>query len=559
MQLHDVGYGGTVSGTDNPYRFLATAYSLGPIDSFESVQFDYTSVSFSGNAALGYYAGFVYRDAQMGALPESDALAPHFSGAPDWGAAYKLSGLAAIGYSLKFDKKGKVFASGDPIIGVIAKQRIYDPRLDSTRPGGSGAHRINDLSTWTFSENPALYAGVYAHGIYQNGKKIFGVDLGDLSVDWADVVAWANTCDANGWKIGGTVYEPADKWNNLKRICQAGGCIPVLRGGTLGFRWQTPRVALDTINSDDLVDGELSAKSNRPWAERINTLRPRFRSEAHQWNYTQATQVSVPTFVSDDGEEKADEPQYDLVQDGDQTVQLALYDIYDRREVGPFTVTVKPRLIEYRPGDALTLSADCKLWPTDLLCIVTRRRFDPAAGTVELELVGETSAKHAAALGETATVAPPPPFYGGEDYDNVIGGNTLPPGYLESLIVNSYVSGVGGSPLTATDAGAAATINIAAHDRVYSDGTVSLSSGSITGLDFGTFYWVYYDDADRSGGAVTYVALDPSVDDAADAFNSPTHPSRHSVGYVTTPADGAADTGGSGSGPPGSGGGEVLP
>lgn len=559
VQLYDVGYGGTVSGTDNPYRFLPVTYSLGPIDSFESVQFDYTAVSFSGNAATGYYAGFLYRDAQLGALPESDALAAQWAGVPSWGSDYKLSGKAAIGYSLKFDKKGKIFASGDPIIGAIVKQKCYDPRLDSTRSGGSGAHRVNDPATWTFTENPALYAGLYAHGIYQNGKKVFGVDLGDASVFWADVMAWANVCDTNGWTVGGTVYEPGDKWNNLKRIAQAGGGMPVLRGGVLGFRWHAVRVSLDTITRNDLADGDMSAMSNRPWSERFNTLRPRFRSEAHQWNYTQTAPVSVSAFLTEDGEEKADEPQYDLVQDGDQAVQLAKYDIYDRREVGPFILTVKPRLIEYRPGDALTLDADCDLWPIDLLVIIQRRRIDPTTGAIELEVVGETTAKHAAALGETATVSPAPPYSGGEDYDNVIGGNNLPPGYTESLIINSYVAGAAGSPLSATDAGTTATIAIAAHSRVYSDKTVSVSASSITGLAFGTFYWVYYDDAARAGGAVTFAALDPAVDDAADAFNSETHPARHSVGYITTPADGAAGTGGGGSGPPGSGGGEVLP
>lgn len=555
VQLHDVGYGGTVSGTENPYRFLPVAYSLGPIDSFESIQLDYTAVTFSGNAATGYFAGFLYRDAQLGALPEADALAAQWSSPPNWGSDYKLSGLAAVGYSMKFDKKGKVFAGGDPIIGIIAKQVAYDPRLDSTQPGGSGSQRKDDWLTWTFSENPALYSGVYAHGIYQNGKKIFGVDLGSTSVNWADVIAWANLCDANGWKVGGTIYEPADKWNNLKRIAQAGGGVPVLRGGVLGFRWHAVRVSLDTIAADDLVEGDLSAGSNRPWAERFNTKRPRFRSEAHQWNYTQTAKVKVDAFVTEDGEEKADEPQYDLVQDGDQAVQLATYEIYDGREAGPFVVTVKPRLIEYRPGDALTLDASCGLWPTDLLVIIQRRRVDPATGTVELELVGETSAKHAAALGSTATVSPAPPYYGGEDYDNVIGGNTVPPGYIESLIINSYVSGAGGSPLSATDAGTDATIAIAAHDRVYSDKSVSLSAGSLTGLPYSTDYWVYYDDPDRSGGAVTYVALDPSVDDPADAFNSPANPGRHNVGYITTPASGGGGTGGGGAGPPGSGGG----
>ena len=33
---------------------------------------------------------------------------------------------------------------------------LYDPRKDSTQPGGSGSHRTNDRNTWEFSTNLAL-------------------------------------------------------------------------------------------------------------------------------------------------------------------------------------------------------------------------------------------------------------------------------------------------------------------------------------------------------------------------------------------------------------------
>ena len=91
-------------------------------------------------------------------------------------------------------------------------------------------------------------------------------------------------------------------------------------------------------------------------------------------------------------------------------------------------------------------------------------------------------------------------------------------------------SGVSGLTMTATDAGTDATITISAHTRIYGDGTsVSVSGGTVTGLAYSTGFFVYYDQASRAGGAVTYQAT-TSAATAAQTGD------RHSLGAVTTPA-----------------------
>lgn len=402
MQVHDVGYGGRIEKVDNPYRFIAVVYSCcGPVEELEAVQLDYATVSFSGTAATGYYAGFAYRDYQLGARPEADALAAQWGTPPDWGSDYKLSGFAAIGYSLKWDKDGKRFPGGQmPTIGAIWKGvKVYDPRLDSTYPGGSGAHRITDESTWAYSRNPALHALAYAYGRYVNGKKVFGVDLGAAAIDLASAAAWANVCDANDWHADGTIYEPGDKWNNLKRICEAGGGEPVMIGGVLSFDYQSPRTSLATVTRDDLAGGNVSASLGKGWKERHNTLIARYRSEPHQWQFVQAGAVNIAAAVTADGEVKQDERQWDLVTDVDQVAQLGTYDLHQRREAGPFSFPAKPHMLGYEPGDCLTLDAELGAHPDGAVKVVVRKRtLDPISGTVRFECEAETDAKHTAAL-----------------------------------------------------------------------------------------------------------------------------------------------------------------
>lgn len=99
----------------------------------------------------------------------------------------------------------------------------------------------------------------------------------------------------------------------------------------------------------------------------------------------------------------------------------------------------------------------------------------------------------------------------------------------------------GGSPLTATDAGSDATINIASFDMRYDFGNVTYNSGSITALAYSTKYYVYAEDTDYTGGAVTYLATTTDSTITTD-------PDYIYVGTITTPAAAAADTNGSGGG-----------
>lgn len=116
----------------------------------------------------------------------------------------------------------------------------------------------------------------------------------------------------------------------------------------------------------------------------------------------------------------------------------------------------------------------------------------------------------------------------------------------DSSLANSYTTGL---TITATDAGASATITISAHNRVYGDGvTVAVSGGSVTGLAYSTSYWVGYVQASRAGGAATYTA-------STSIQGNGTSADYHFVGAVTTPAGGGGPASGTPVLPPGA----VLP
>lgn len=92
--------------------------------------------------------------------------------------------LPGIAYTVASVPAG--VTNGVPTFAAIIKGRkLYDPRKDSTA-GGSGAHRLNDPSTWEYSDNPALALADFIRStVYGMGK----------AVDAAGLIAAADYCD----------------------------------------------------------------------------------------------------------------------------------------------------------------------------------------------------------------------------------------------------------------------------------------------------------------------------------------------------------------------------
>lgn len=422
---HDTAWGGKVGKVQNPYRGMVTTYSVaGPVDALEDLYFDFEPIPATAGAATGYYAGFLYYDSQLGATPEGTALASYgpWGAMPGWGASSGLSGKAAVLWNLKFDKDGKRFASGVPQMGAVWRGvKVYDPRLDSTYPGGSGSQRINNESTWAYSDTPALHALTYAYGRHYDGKRLFGIGLGVDGIDIASFVAGANVEEANGWTLGGVIYEPGDRWDNLKNICAAGSAEPVFAGGKLSYKQDAPRVSIGTITNDTLGEGPVTVRAMQSYRDRLNTIVPKYRSENHKWEYVAAEAVSVTSYVTEDGEVKTEEIQWNLVQDKDQAAQLAAYRLVNGRELA-IELTLKPEARFWQPGDLLTIDLP-EAALNDVDAVLISRTIDPTTLQVTATFVGETAAKHDFALGRTGVAPPTPSLVSPETLDDAASVN----------------------------------------------------------------------------------------------------------------------------------------
>lgn len=400
---------GWSANTPNDLQDLITVFSgAGPIASYESFRSDKVAISFDGAGnAVGDFRDKMFQRTQRGLCPEPSYLtvqAGASSGPSGWTPSHKLSGLAAAIWRLRYDSKQRFFQNGVPApMWVIRGVLAYDPRLDSTYPGGAGPQRYNDESTWAWSENPYVHALTWCIGRYQNGKRVMGLGAKIDSIIVSDFVEGANIADAHGWTLGGVVYSrPDTKWNVLKQMLQAGGGEPLKTGARIGCMVSTPRVSLATLTEADII-GEAKLAAMQPIRSRLNTVIPRYRSEAHEWEIVPADPIRVPAHVVEDGDERSREITYQLVQDVDQAATLARYDIENTRELGPGTFPLLPKWINYKAGDCLTVQR-ADLAPLKIL--IMRRTIEPATPSVTFEVRSETDGKHPFALGQAGT--PPP-------------------------------------------------------------------------------------------------------------------------------------------------------
>lgn len=88
--------------------------------------------------------------------------------------------------------------------------------------------------------------------------------------------------------------------------------------------------------------------------------------------------------------------------------------------------------------------------------------------------------------------------------------------------------------ITATSGASTSTISIAAHSVKFDFGTVAYNGGSIAGLNPVTLYYVYADDSEFAGGAVTYLATTNPDNLIAQG--------RYYVGFVNTPVTSASSS-----------------
>jgi hypothetical protein len=184
--------------------------------------------------------------------------------------------------------------------------KVYDPRKDSSKPGGSGTHVEGTPSTWEFSTNPALIVRHYL--VWE-----VGFSQEELNTYESEIMTAATTCDTTVNIPGASTQKrwtcniqlvATDPWEeNLRLLIDSmegnavyvDGCWRISAG-----EWVTPDV---TINMGDWVSPVL-VRASMDRDERWNFVRPWYIDPDRNWQRVEAYPRRSSSYEAADGNER---------------------------------------------------------------------------------------------------------------------------------------------------------------------------------------------------------------------------------------------------------------
>lgn len=398
-------------GPDNMYQGIVGILSgAGPIRAVTSFAGDKQPVSFGANgiAVSSQWQGEMWMVRRSGAQPDTVLTVPAGlktgGSAFEWSSAAKLSGKACYLQVLGENSKGTAFPAGIPDPVHVAEGIFgYDPRYDDTYPGGAGPCRLGVRSTYRWIEDGGIGGLNWALGLVENGQVVGGIGA---SIDGIDVPAFvevANVADANGWKLAAWPDTSEDVSAVLDQLLQAAGAVRARHAGKISCVSRgAPRASVATITARDAA-GDIELDTAPSLFNRLNTITPRFMSEAAGWVLTPANPVAFAQYVTDDGGKHGDQIDYRFVPLLKQAAELAAYDILDAREPFSGTIPLKAHMRHLKRGDTFDIDEPGFLMD-GVKCIVLSRSYDPKTAQVRIGFRSETDSKHALALGKTTTL-----------------------------------------------------------------------------------------------------------------------------------------------------------
>lgn len=521
----------------------------------------------SGTDGVGRYAGYLTNGRR-----ELGATGDYFSIDGTWGAGCTLTGCAYLRNQYLLtgpdESTPSPFQSGvSSRITIRTKGALtYDPRLDSTVEGGSGAHLAGTQTTWAWDDdgscNPALQLLWYMLGWRESvsGKLMVGMGLPPARIDLPSFITAANVCDESvalkgggsepRYRSAGVLSEGDARSAVMETLCATMNATLRDAGGKISLTVLQDDLATPALafGIEDII-GDEEWRQTPPISEYRNIVRGRCVDPSDNALY-QLTDYPEQSLTAPDGIDRIETVDYPMVQSHTQAQRLAKLRLMRGQFQGRYIATFGPRAWAVSLGDIVAMTHPALAWDEKLFRVVDQSVG--LGGTVKLTLLEEDASIYAwdETTDELAGITAGTPFV----YDPSLNPLVSSPSTLTLLIKTSYCT----AAITMHDNN---TFDVSAHTRVYDDKSVSVSAA--TGVAFtgtaGQILGIYYDDAPRAGGAVTYHGIASATAVSSDCFASTTHPSRHFVGYGTVlaggagSADGTGTTGGTGYGGSGRG------
>jgi hypothetical protein len=300
------------------------------------------------------------------------ANCPNLTGSAtrSWVAGDNCAGVALFIATYKADKgdaKNPVWSGGKPsFLPVIKGALLYDPRKDSTVPGGSGPHRWADPSTREWDDNLVVARYNWLRGFFacervdQPDMLLVGRGLSAVEAPPERIFAAANLCDeiaedgAPRWRVDACIYS-TDTFIETEEAFAAAcaGTIVQREGGVEVIPGHAQSVVAEITDADLLIDSPVDYEAER--GERdddwVNTVIGRYVEPSMKWADHAAPVRRVVADVVADKKPREETLSLQFVTRVNQAQYAAEYKRRLGRLLATGTIPLGPRYIGLEEGD----------------------------------------------------------------------------------------------------------------------------------------------------------------------------------------------------------------
>lgn len=414
------------SGTNQEYIDYIIAVAAHKVKSIDEIWFEEKQAWTVGGGVTATYSGYL----TVAVRTEGTAgNTISINGGSKWGSSTRLTGCAYVHIRIK--RTGANSKTESPLVNGMPSRvtiigdgaLLYDPRLDSTVPGGSGAHRANDQATWgTYTaaddtDNPALQLLWWLLGWKINDRLSVGCGVPPERIDLESFITAANICDetvslATGgtqkrYRTSGTASDADDRMSVINTFL---ACM----NGTL--RDSNGKLSLEVIKNDladyvlDFDDndilGDFEWNQTRGLTDTYNKARGRFVDPSASSLY-QLVDYPEVGFDSPDGIERVMTLELPYVEDGRRAQRIAKQVLQRNQYRGLFSAVFTAKAQGCVVGDVVRLTFPALGWSEKLFRVVSQEiRFD---GQVPLSLIEESAEIYKWDAEDSAPVTPTAP------------------------------------------------------------------------------------------------------------------------------------------------------
>jgi len=414
------------SGTNQEYVDYIICNAAHKVKSIDEIWFEEKLAWSASGGVSSTYSGYLTVTTRT---EGTDANYIDINGGGKWGSTRRLTGCAYL--HLRIKRTGNTKTAESPLVGGLPSRvtvigdgaALYDPRKDSTVPGGSGSHRATDQTTWGSytdaddTDNPALQLLWWLLGWKINGKLSVGAGVPYTRIDMESFITAANICDesvtlATGgtqkrYRTSGTASDADDRMDIINNFLMSMNATLRDSGGKLTLTVMKNDLADYTLqlNEADML-GEFDWQQTRGLTENYNIARGRFIDPSQNSLY-QLVDYPEVGFTSPDGVERVMSVDLYYVEDGRRAQRIAKQILQRNQYRGMLSAVFNAKALGCQVGDVVLLSLEALGWSNKPMRVVSQEiRFD---GQVPLALVEENAAIYAWDRDDVAPVTPTAP------------------------------------------------------------------------------------------------------------------------------------------------------